>query len=146
MSGRSVDTRLFSLPLTFYATLAGGLVGWLMEQAGIAADQVAIEEECGKGTTDGLASAFKVYSQGGHSKSYANLTLGEPLESIIIKDTGLSGVNEAGDAVVGKAMQNHSVGDTWISFQYDTSDSPDAYVTCRVGGLPSGLVETSGCK
>ena len=110
-------------------------------QAGIAGDQAVIEKLCGLGTTAGLDQSLAVYEQGGHSKSFAEITITGGLQTTVLKGTNM----EQG-SISGKALEDTPSGSPTIKMQYSTSDSVLEYVNCKVGGLPDDETVTAGCK
>ena len=99
-------------------------------------------------TEESFANAKTIYEEGGHSKSYASVTLATPLSSGVSKSTPISGKTEDGAMVSGKAYADYSAGDSVIRVQYQTSDIQDSHVGCQVGALSlPGVNEaiTDGC-
>ena len=83
-------------------------------------------------TDEGFAAAFKIYSEGGYSKSVATIELSAPLTMDRAKSTAVSqGI------ISGKFYKAASAGDTIIKVQYISTG-------CHVGGLSTP--ETDGCK
>ena len=120
-------------------------------------DQAAMEAALGLATPD-YDAALAVYTGGGHSKSYAALTLQSGLPAALSKGDPLSGTDQDGLPVAGKAYAAYAAGATEIRFQYITSDfttssggTSDAnrHVGCFVGGLSSQtspyVPVTGGC-
>ena len=108
-------------------------------------DQAAIEQELAKQTDSSFDSAKKIYQEGGSSKSYAQITLGQPLSVQLRKDTAMTGGSGDGGEVAGRAYDTYAAGTTTIKFQYKTSDIQANHVACMVGGLPSDLQTMDGC-
>jgi hypothetical protein len=96
------------------------------------------------GTEEGMTNAENVYKQGGHSKSYARITLVNPLANAALAGSEVVGQSVGGDDVQGTVMNEAEAGDTEIEVQYATTAIQDNYVTCQVGGLPEPNME--GCK
>jgi hypothetical protein len=102
-----------------------------------------MELELAKCTPESLAAAERIYTEGGHSRSIAEITLSSALTSPVPVDTVISGTAIDGSQVVGTAYEQVSAGATSISIQYQTSDIQANYVNCQVGGLASP--NTDGC-
>mmetsp|Transcript_55071 Transcript_55071/g.133798 ORF Transcript_55071/g.133798 Transcript_55071/m.133798 type:complete len:512 (-) Transcript_55071:94-1629(-) len=106
-------------------------------------DQQAMELELAKCTAESLSAAERIYTEGGYSKSVAEITLSSPLVSPVSSGTKVTGTAIDGSQVVGKAYADYSTGSTSFAIQYQTSDSQANYVNCQVGGLASP--NTDGC-
>lgn len=109
-------------------------------------DQKIIVEQVSKLTESSFALAKKVYAEGGHSKSYAKLTITNGVTPNYPDGTLLSGVDNENQEVVGKVYKSSSTpaGQIWI--QYQTTDVQSSYVGCQVGALAAtGDHNTSGC-
>ena len=105
-----------------------------------------MENELGELNTFGFENAKRIYIEGGHSKSYAVLTLSEstPLASMVTKgDAVLGGIDTTGAPVVGKAFADAAQGSTTLQVQYSTSTVQASYSDCQVGGLVDTVTE--GC-
>uniref|UniRef100_A0A7S3SJE4 Uncharacterized protein n=1 Tax=Emiliania huxleyi TaxID=2903 RepID=A0A7S3SJE4_EMIHU len=103
-------------------------------------DQAALEAALGHAPAN-YASARDVYTLGGNSMSFAQLTVA-PLSEGISKGAQMSGVGQSGGTVNGRALDDYAAGATEVAFQYLTSDfstskydDPSAHSKCRVGGL-----------
>jgi len=84
-------------------------------------------------TDAGFAAAYKIYSEGGFSKSVATIKLTSALSF-----TNLAvGAPISQGIISGKAYKAGSADDTTIEVQYVSAG-------CHVGGLPAP--ETDGCK
>jgi hypothetical protein len=123
-------------------------------------DQAVMETHLKAGD---FAKALNVYSNGGNSKSYAELTIPAITKNIkkgdYMEATRLVADNELGEPTkaIGKAYDNYPAGvnSTKIRFQYKTSDTqwkadgttPGYNQDCRVGGMDSGdkYFSTDGC-
>ena len=89
-----------------------------------------------------IDKALFVYEEGGHSGSYAKLTLtnlGQPAASYPI-GTQVYGKNDAGEQVVGELRTAVSWGEDTvlakvINVFYKVSDKQENHVGCQVGGL-----------
>lgn len=91
-------------------------------QAAIDLDQAAFESQLALQTEESFDFAKEIYLQGGHSKSYAEVTLSKPLVGNIGKGSEIQGMNEKGKQVVGKAYDDYASGSTNIKVQYKTTD------------------------
>lgn len=91
---------------------------------------------------------MKIYTEGAFSKSIAKVQLSTPLTSNVAKDDQITGVNDDGTQVVGKANANYVAGADVIEIQYQTLDVQENYVSCQVGANPNpntvGCFEPSG--
>ena len=83
-------------------------------------------------TDAGFAAAYKIYSEGGYSKSVATIKLTSALSSNLAK-----GATVSQGTISGKLYKAGSDADTTIEVQYIS-------IGCHVGGLPAP--ETDGCK
>ncbi|CAJ1948865.1 unnamed protein product [Cylindrotheca closterium] len=108
-------------------------------------DQNLIEIELSKQTDSSFQAAEQIYNQGGSSKSYAELTLNNPLFSTVEEGTLIQGEASNGLDVNGKAYGTYVQGSTVIRMSYQTSDDQDNHVGCMVGGLPLSNQKTDGC-
>lgn len=106
-------------------------------------DQSEMEDQLSIGSEASFERARKIYTDGGHSKSVAVVTLSTPLTRGLPKFTQVSGTNEAGQAVYGKLYDNYPNGATTVEIQYKTTDIQASYVNCQVGGLPKPNLD--GC-
>ena len=119
------------------------------DHAAIDLDQAAIMNQLDLGTEAAFETAQEIYNKGGNSKSYAQLTLDEPLTVAIAKGTIITGIDSNGQAVTGKAYTDAKVNDQIIQVQYKTLDNQMNYVNCQVGALAlagPGATNTEGCK
>jgi len=117
-------------------------------------DQEAIEDQLAIGSDVSFEKARRIYSDGGHSKSVAEVTLSSPLTRGMGKFSMVSGKSANGLPIYGKLYDNYPNGDTRIEIQYRTFDQQSTYVGCQVGGLPrpnldgcfapSGTIEIDG--
>lgn len=131
-----------------YEKIAGYEPGsQVTDHCAIDLDQKSLQNQLSDPADGGMAAAQKVYTEGGHSKSYALVSLtGEAgLASEVKKGTKINGLNSAGGEVAGKAYSDYDAGAKEIKVQYVTSDVQSDYVKCKVGGLPEGDIDTSGC-
>mmetsp|Transcript_21404 Transcript_21404/g.33590 ORF Transcript_21404/g.33590 Transcript_21404/m.33590 type:complete len:541 (+) Transcript_21404:54-1676(+) len=108
-------------------------------------DQRALEIELARKTNESWQNAQQIYLQGGNSKSYALITLSEPLRSDVPKGTKVFGTNAAGNEVAGKMYSTTTSGSVTVKIQYATTDLQDSYVQCQVGALVGDDVNLSGC-
>ena len=92
-----------------------------------------------------FANLIAIYEQGGHSKSYAALTLTEPLTSAIAKKTEFSRTRsfavDGSFLFTGKAYADADVyvGATELKLQYPAGH-------CQVGGLSATERNLEGCE
>lgn len=114
------------------------------DHASIDLDQMSIQTQLGLAQPDFLA-AKKVYENGGHSKSYAVLSLNSDLTASYNKGSAVSAPSYGGDVATGKLYKDAEQGDSIIYVQYSTGDSQENYQFCQVGGLPQAEQVTSGC-
>eukprot|EP00984_Skeletonema_dohrnii_P004219 scaffold1490_cov121-Skeletonema_dohrnii-CCMP3373.AAC.2 len=108
-------------------------------------DQRAIEVELARKTNEAWDNAQQIYLQGGNSKSYALITLSEPLRSNVAKGTSVTGKNADGNEVAGKMYDTTTSGAVNVKVQYATTDVQDSYVQCQVGALVGEDINMSGC-
>jgi len=106
-------------------------------------DQEAMEQQLSLGNEDSYAQALRIYSEGAHSKSVAEVTLSSPLIMDVEKGTDIFGVGSDGNQVAGKAYEDNAAGATSLTVQYRTSGSQKDYVSCQVGA--STTPNTVGC-
>ena len=104
-----------------------------------------MEVQLAKMGTESWAAAQKIYQEGGNSKSYALMTLTEPLKTNVPKGTTIVGKNDAGNEVMGKMYDTTEAGNVIIKVQYQTSDIQESYVECQVGALIGEDINMSGC-
>eukprot|EP00560_Eucampia_antarctica_P004733 CAMPEP_0197840238 /NCGR_PEP_ID=MMETSP1437-20131217/45490_1 /TAXON_ID=49252 ORGANISM="Eucampia antarctica, Strain CCMP1452" /NCGR_SAMPLE_ID=MMETSP1437 /ASSEMBLY_ACC=CAM_ASM_001096 /LENGTH=518 /DNA_ID=CAMNT_0043449817 /DNA_START=158 /DNA_END=1714 /DNA_ORIENTATION=- len=104
-------------------------------------DQASMETQIADATVDSFAAALKIFTEGGHSKSYAEVTV--PGLTSVIKKKTLMSVTSNGITINGKAYGD-SEGEI-LYFQYATGDMQASYVGCQVGGLPVGKHNLKGC-
>jgi hypothetical protein len=106
-------------------------------------DQLALEDQLALGTDEAYEAARRIFNEGGNSKSYATITLAEPLTVDVAEDDPIMGRTEDGTQVAGKAYDPYTTGTSTINVFYETTDSQASYVNCQVGAL----VETNlvGC-
>jgi hypothetical protein len=95
-------------------------------------------------TDAGFAVARNIYTKGGHSKSYAVLTLLSALSTAVPEGTVITGSSAGGDIVAGEAYEDADVGSTTLKFRYSVGSSQATYSGCQVGGLQE--TNTAGCK
>ena len=91
----------------------------------------------------GFMVAQQIYSSGGHSKSFAELTLASPLTDAIPSGTVITGTDAEGGTVPGEAYEDAAAASTTLKFRYDVSSSQATYSNCQVGGLIE--TNTDGC-
>jgi hypothetical protein len=105
------------------------------DHAAIDLDQMAIEEQLALHTSQAFGLAKSIYNEGGHSKSYAVLTLSTPLTSDILKDAAIIGKSSTGKEISCKAKEDYPAGSESIEAFYTTTDIQSSYMECQVGGL-----------
>jgi len=105
------------------------------DHAAIDLDQKAIEEQLALHTSQAFGLAKSIYNEGGHSKSYAVLSLSSPLTSDILKDAAIVGKSSTGQEISCKAKEDYPVGSQSIEAFYTTTDIQASYMGCQVGGL-----------
>lgn len=112
-------------------------------------DQMVIEQEVQKENAGSFARAKDVYVNGGHSKSFAKLTLTSAQTSLGLLDkTPVIGTDVSGAQVTGKVYSSSETPADQIWVQYDTSSLQESYVGCQVGNgalVATGNHKTSGC-
>jgi hypothetical protein len=96
-----------------------------------------------------LLLAERMYSEGGFSRSYAQVKLTNDGNGVSVdfpKGTVVVGESTAGKGVTLTTMDNVAVGDTVIRLLYPVSDDQATHGRCRVGALPElGFQITQGC-
>merc|ERR1712032_1066996 len=115
------------------------------DHAAIDLDMDIILQTLGTEFNDAFDIVAGIYSQGGNSKSYAKLTLNQPVTQVIEKGTNVQGGNGNNEVVLGKVLEKVNIVDSVLKFQYETSDNQKNYVKCRVGALPVENQDTRGC-
>ncbi len=119
----------------------------MTDHCAIDLDQAAIEAQLAIGTPESFANARRIYEEGGHSKSYAELSIltqnGLPFP--VAKGTLIVSKNVEGTEVAGKAYEDYVSGVKRIRVQYSTTDIQESYIErrCQVGGLIQ--TNTVGC-
>ncbi|KAL3789110.1 hypothetical protein ACHAW5_004165 [Stephanodiscus triporus] len=113
------------------------------DHAAIDLDQAAIEEQLALHTTQSFTLAQKIYNEGGHSKSYAVLTLSSPLTSAVLKEAPVVGQTADGREVSLKSYEDYPSGADVIQAYYATTDVQESFMECQVGGLVTK--NTVGC-
>jgi len=109
-------------------------------------DQKIIEAQVAKLTESSFDLAKKVYMEGGHSKSYAKLTITNGVSADCGDKTLVSGIDNSGVEVVGKVYKSSTSPASEVWVQYQTNDVQASYVGCQVGALAAtGDHKTSGC-
>jgi hypothetical protein len=102
-----------------------------------------MEEQLDTYTDAGFRNAANIYTNGGHSKSYAVLQLTSSLTETIQEGTLIQGSNDAGDVVTGEAYEDALSGTKTLKFRYVVGSSQENYSECQVGGLQD--TNTAGC-
>ena len=131
--------------MLIYILLHSTLFFQVTDHCAIDRDQGAIEVELARKTNESWQNAQQIYLQGGNSKSYALITLSEPLRSDVPKGTTVTGKNAAGNEVSGKMYDTTASGAVNVKIQYATTDVQDSYVQCQVGALVGEDINLSGC-
>lgn len=139
------------LPYLSQEPIAGYLpVTQVTDQAAIDLDQQKIEERVFVGE---FAKARNVYTDGGHSFSFAELTLTAPVANKTFpKGTKVYGMNERSQNISGTLLDDVEWGvvgseGVLVRVLYDTSDEQASYVDCQVGGLFTFMqANREGCK
>ena len=134
-----IERKLFE-PMTILTYTTGSQV---TDHCAIDLDQAALEEAIAAKDDAAFAAAQKIYEMGGHSKSYATVTLSTPLAAEIPQYEPITGVSSSGSAVVGKAYDVTPAGATELVVLYATGDDQATYMNCKVGGLASPVFD--GC-
>lgn len=112
-------------------------------------DKASMDIELRIAAVSNYESAYGLYSEGGFSHSYADITLSDPQGLRIPLDEGTSveGVSATGQQVYGRVMADLDIGELNIPvrYEYPPYDRSDA-TTCVVGSLPSiGIQVVNGC-
>lgn len=107
----------------------------MTDHCAIDLDQEEIEKELAKASNESFLLAKRIYNQGAHSKSYAEVLLSNGLSAPVAKGKAISGKDSQGREVSGVTYAAYSAGDTTIRFEYGTSDIQSSYVNCQVGAL-----------
>lgn len=102
-----------------------------------------MEDQLDTFTEAGFLNAQSIYSSGGHSKSYAVLTLSSALTQTIPAETMITGSDAEGGVVTGEAYEEAAAGAMTLKFRYAVSSSQETYTQCHVGGLIE--TNTVGC-
>jgi len=89
--------------------------------------------------------AQTIYNNGGHSHSFATLTLNTSLTQDIEPGTKLEVVDTDGVKIAGRALGLAAVPATKVNFEYGISSNQDSFVGCQVGALPSADQVTRFC-
>jgi len=108
-------------------------------------DQKEMETALSESTDAGFALATKIYSMGGNSKSYAQITI-PALEAVVKKGAPIKGVAMDNESPIeAKSLGESKIGDTFVQVQYPTLAVQDQHLKCKVGGLPTTSQVTTGC-
>jgi len=106
-------------------------------------DQEAMEALLALANEDAYLSALKIYTDGAHSKSVAEVTLTSALPADVERGTPIMGVGADGNQIAGKAFEDTAAGAPSMIVQYKTSDSQKSYMNCQVGASVSPNID--GC-
>ena len=83
-------------------------------------------------TDESFTQARRLYREGGHRRSYATLTLAEPLGFAVKKDAHFFfGKTAEGKVVTGNAYEDYIAKSTKIGIRYTTIDDQATYQTLR---------------
>ena len=109
-------------------------------------DKKAVNELLAVNTADSFLKARKLYREGGHRRSYATLTLTEPLGFAFKKDDHFFfGKTAQGKVVTGNAYEDYVINSTKIGIHYTRIDDQVTYQICTVRALPTGKMNLAGC-
>ena len=113
-------------------------------QAAIDLDQKVLEEALAEVH---FTNARAFYTEGGHSKSYAEVTLSKALTQDIPQGTAVTGKTRDGNDTGGTLLEKANSGSKKLKIRYSISPIQEKYVRCQVGALPriSGA-HLEGCK
>jgi hypothetical protein len=127
-----------------YEMIAGYTPGTqVTDHCAIDLDQFVIQEQLAFYSDEGVEAARRVYQEGGYSKSYAEVKLSSATTADIAKDEAITGVDDAGAEVTGKAYADYPAGTDTIWVLYTVPDVQADNVMCKVGGLPEPILD--GC-
>lgn len=84
-------------------------------------------------------SALAIYTEGGHSKSVATLSVSGGLGTSLSKDAKVVGQSTTGEQIVLTSTDDYDSTATSIKLLYTTPN-------CYVGGLPEAEQNFDGCK
>lgn len=122
----------------------------ITDNAAIDLDQMLLGERAGFGD---FPHALRVYTEGGHSNSYAEVTLiNPPTDKSFKAGTSVIGHTEMDGEVFAELMEDVSWGDLnggnqTVRVLYATSDKQSKHVDCMVGGLYTfHEADRTGCK
>lgn len=117
------------------------------DHANIDQDLQSIMSQLSKYSYQSFLAATKIYQEGGHSKSYAILTLDDSLAGglNIMNSTLLNGEDINGRTVWGSAMEDMSDGKVKFQYKDNAEVALSGYEDCRVGGLPENDYVYDGC-
>lgn len=105
-------------------------------KAAIDLDLHIIKEQLAVGTSTSYITAEKVYREGAHSKSVADLSLDDPLDYDVPEGTGVIGIGKLNDLqVTGTVMEEAKKGDQRLLVQYSVNEVQANYVQCQVRKL-----------
>jgi hypothetical protein len=115
-------------------------------------DQAQIETALGLTTVD-YTTAKNMYQSGGHSKSYAAVSVASAAANIPAFTTAAacSGTDASGNAVTGMSLKSAASAATSGNAAgpykciYPTSTTQATFCTCMVGAIPSASQVTTGC-
>jgi len=113
------------------------------DHAAIDMDQKDIETEITSSSLLGFNAARRIYTEGGHSRSYAALSLLEPVSESFRWGAPVTGYTKSGAEVTGTIEKDIAEGNDVLWFLYDVSNQLGNHVGCQVGGTSSPLLD--GC-
>lgn len=107
-------------------------------------DQRAMETQLLRATNTSFGHAWNLYTRGAFSKSYAELTLVQPLAVDVPKGTQVVGLAVNEGEALGWTMKDAMAGESVVVVQYYVSPLQESMNECHVGGNPDPVVD--GCK
>jgi hypothetical protein len=116
----------------------------IREYLALSHDLAAMTRALDRKTEDGLGVAYDIYHEGAYSRSYANLSLSQPLDEPVERDTPFQAKSLSGGTVTLNTMKQYKEGDSYIQLWYKTGSVNDKTGNCQVGGNPKPLL--GGCK
>jgi hypothetical protein len=110
-------------------------------------DQKAMEMAMSNGflTGNDFDLAKQIYEEGGNSKSYALVTVANPIGVALTKGQIVTVKDASGtDVTTAKIYSDAEASATTFKVQYPTFDVQSSYVNCRVGALPNDAANQAG--
>jgi len=106
------------------------------DQNALDLDQKTMQSQLAHKKTESFLNAKRLYTEGGNSNSYAELTLTKALTRKVPANTYVTGYAPDGiNAVSGFTLGDQPSGSIKLSVLYEVSEVQDEWVGCRVGGL-----------